>query len=160
MPLSVREVCMSLMSPLGRRMALWAVVGCLAGSSSTYFAAEMRRPHLWLARAAIGPEMPSAGHTFALDAGLMLKFVKPERTADFEATMAKVGEALAGSPRPERRAQAAGWRVFKAGERAMNGSVVYVFVIEPTGQGRRLRGVKNPCRSLPGRSGFALSTLH
>jgi hypothetical protein len=65
----------------------------------------------------------------------MLKFVRPERAADFEATIERLREALDISPTPRRREQALGWRVFRASERATNGDLVYVFLIEPAVRG-------------------------
>src|SRR5438876_104214 len=68
---------------------------------------------------------------FASDAGLVLNFIKPDKTTDFEAVMAKLKEALQKSPKPERKQQAASWKVFKSPEPAQNGNVLYVFVIAP-----------------------------
>ena len=61
----------------------------------------------------------------------MLKFIRADKTADFEATVNKLQEALARSRNPERRQQAQSWRVFKAIEPATNGDAVYVFEIDP-----------------------------
>lgn len=72
---------------------------------------------------------------FASDAGLVLNFVKPDKAADFEAVMGKLREALLKSDKPERRQQAASWKVLKALEPAANGSVLYVFVIDPVVKG-------------------------
>ena len=72
---------------------------------------------------------------FASDAGLVLNFIKPEKTADFEAVMTKLKEALQKSPKPERKQQAASWKVFKSPEPAQNGNVLYVFVIDPAVKG-------------------------
>ena len=72
---------------------------------------------------------------FASDAGLVLNFIKPDKTADFEAVMTKLKEALQKSPKPERKQQAASWKVFKSAEPAQNGNVLYVFVIDPTVKG-------------------------
>jgi hypothetical protein len=72
---------------------------------------------------------------FASDAGMVLNFVKADKTADFEAVMAKLKEALQKSTKPERKQQAAGWRVFKAQEPAQGGNVLYVFVIDPSVKG-------------------------
>jgi len=72
---------------------------------------------------------------FASDAGLVLNFIKPDKTADFEAVMAKLKEALQKSPKPERKQQAASWKVFKSPEPAQNGNVLYVFVIDPSVKG-------------------------
>src|SRR5207247_2831752 len=71
---------------------------------------------------------------FASDAGLVLNFIKPDKTADFEAVMAKLKEALQKSPKPERKQQAASWKVFKSPEPAA-GNVLYVFVIDPSVKG-------------------------
>jgi hypothetical protein len=62
---------------------------------------------------------------------VILNFVKADKTADFEMAMGKVKEALAKSEKPERKAQAAGWKVFKAAEAGPGGAVIYVFVMAP-----------------------------
>jgi len=72
---------------------------------------------------------------FGSDAGLVLNCVKPDKTTDFEAVMAKLREALQRSEKPERKRQAAGWKVFRALEPGANGSVLYVFVIDPAARG-------------------------
>ncbi len=61
----------------------------------------------------------------------MLNFIKPDKTADFEAIVAKLKEALRRSNKPERAQQAASWKVFRAAEPAAGGAVLYVFVIDP-----------------------------
>jgi len=65
----------------------------------------------------------------------VLNFIKPDRTADFEAVIAKLREALQKSPKPERRQQAASWKVFKSPEATTGGSVLYVFVMDPAVKG-------------------------
>jgi hypothetical protein len=72
---------------------------------------------------------------FASDGGLVLNFVKPDKTADFEAVIAKLKEALQKSTKPERKQQAASWKVFKSPEPAAGGNVLYVFVIDPSVKG-------------------------
>jgi hypothetical protein len=74
---------------------------------------------------------PPAKRVFGSDAGMVLNFIKADKTADFEAVMAKLKEALNKSDKPERKAQAASWKVFKAAEPGANGSVLYVFFIDP-----------------------------
>jgi len=69
--------------------------------------------------------------TFSSDAGLMLFFVRPDKTVDFETVLARVKDALLTSESPDRRALAAGWRVFKAREIGPGASVIYVSVINP-----------------------------
>lgn len=74
-------------------------------------------------------------HVLGSDAGIVLNFIKPDKTADFEAVVAKVREALQASDKPERKRQAASWKVFRAIEPGANGSVLYVFVIDPAVKG-------------------------
>lgn len=72
---------------------------------------------------------------FPGDAGVILNFVKADKTADFEMVLGKAKEALAKSEKPERKQQAAGWKVFKATEAGPGGAAIYVFVIDPTVKG-------------------------
>jgi hypothetical protein len=65
----------------------------------------------------------------------MVKFIKPEKAADFEATVARLEEALERSNNPQRRLQGASWKVFRALEPATNGDAVYVFEIDPAIKG-------------------------
>jgi hypothetical protein len=78
---------------------------------------------------------PSPTRVFGSDAGLVLNFIKPDKTADFEAVMAKLKEALQKSDKPERKRQAASWKVFRAVEPGGNGSVLYLFTIDPAVKG-------------------------
>src|SRR4029450_6576884 len=76
----------------------------------------------------------SNARLFPNDAGMVLNFIKPDKTADFEAVMAKVKEALQKSEKPERKQQAAGWKVFKSADPA-GANILYVFVIDPAVKG-------------------------
>jgi hypothetical protein len=78
---------------------------------------------------------PSTKRVFGSDAGIVLNFIKPDKTADFEAVMSKLKEALRKSNKPERKQQAASWKVFRAVEPAGNGSVLYLFTIDPAVKG-------------------------
>jgi hypothetical protein len=80
------------------------------------------------------PAAPAA-RVFASDAGMVLNFIKPDKTADFESVMAKLKEALQKSPKPERKEQANSWKVFKSPEPAQGGNILYVFVIDPAVKG-------------------------
>jgi hypothetical protein len=71
---------------------------------------------------------------FSTDAGMMVKFVRPDRAADFEATVARLKQALKLAATSDQRRQAAGWRVFRARQRATNGDLVYVFFLDPVVQ--------------------------
>jgi hypothetical protein len=72
---------------------------------------------------------------FGSDAGLVLNFIKPDKAADFEAVVAKLKEALQKSEKPERKRQAATWKVFRAVEPGANGAILYVFDIDPAVHG-------------------------
>lgn len=72
---------------------------------------------------------------FASDAGMVLNFIKADKTADFEAVVAKLKEALQKSEKPERKQQAASWKVFKSPEPAAGGNALYVFIIDPSVKG-------------------------
>ena len=76
-----------------------------------------------------------AQRVFASDGGLVLNFVKPDKTADFEAVIAKLKEALQKSDKPERKQQAASWKVFKAAEPGPNMSAIYVSFMYPAVKG-------------------------
>jgi hypothetical protein len=57
--------------------------------------------------------------------------IKPDRTADFERIMARLREGLLKSEKPERRQQAAGWRVMKIDKAMPDGNIAYVHLIHP-----------------------------
>jgi hypothetical protein len=57
--------------------------------------------------------------------------IKPDKTADFEKVLARVHDALQKSDKPERKQQAAGWRVMKVNEPLPDGSIAYVHIIRP-----------------------------
>ena len=100
----------------------WMALGLVIGVWSTAMA---QAPPAQQAQAA-----PTV-RVFASGAGMVLNFIKPDKTADFEAVMAKLKEALQKSAKPERKQQAATWKVFKSPEPAQGGNVLYVFIIDP-----------------------------
>ena len=108
-----------------RRIALGLVVGVL--SATTVFAQAPPAP----AQAATPV---SNARLFAADAGMVLNFIKPDKTADFESVMARLKEAMQKSEKPERKQQAAGWKVFKSADPA-GANVLYVFIIDPSVKG-------------------------
>jgi len=83
------------------------------------------------AQAAAAP----APRVFASDAGMVLNFIKADKTADFETVIGKLKEALQKSEKPERKQQAASWKVFKSPDPAQGGNVLYVFIIDPSVKG-------------------------
>jgi hypothetical protein len=113
----------------GRRLgiiALGLTVGLLSASSS-YAQAPAAAP--------AGQAQPvSNPRLFPGDAAMVLNFIKPDKTADFEMVIEKLKEAMAKSEKPERKQQAAGWKVFKSPDPA-GANVLYVFIIDPALKG-------------------------
>src|SRR3954464_4409974 len=112
------------------RIALGCVVGML--SAAPVFA---QQPPPAAAAPAQQPAAQANPFVFPGDGGVVLNFVKQDKTADFEMIMGKVKEALAKSDKPERKQQATGWKIFKASEPGPNGAVIYAFVIDPVVKG-------------------------
>jgi hypothetical protein len=61
--------------------------------------------------------------------------IKPDKTAAFEEIMTKVRDALLKSEKPERKQQAAGWKVVKSPTAMKDGNVIYMHVINPVVKG-------------------------
>jgi hypothetical protein len=78
------------------------------------------------------PEKPV--FTLNCDAAIITMLIKPDKTSDFELVLDKLKAALQQSDKPERRAQAAGWRVFKSAQTAQ-GNAVYIMRIDPVVKG-------------------------
>src|SRR4051812_11584367 len=104
-------------------IALGLVIGVLSAG-----AAHAQQP-------AAAAQAATTTRVFASDAGMVLNFIKADKTADFEAVMAKLKEAMQKSDKPERKQQAMGWRIFKSPDPAAGGNVLYVFVIDPNVKG-------------------------
>jgi hypothetical protein len=115
-----------------RRIVFGFVVGSLSATTAFAQAAPPAQPPA--APAAAAQAAPTA-RTFASDGGMVLNFIKPDKTADFEAVIAKLKEALSKSAKPERKQQAASWKVFKSPDPAAGGNVLYVFIIDPSVKG-------------------------
>lgn len=107
-------------------IALGLVVGVL--SAGTVQAAQP-------APAAQAEAPKSSPFMFAGDGAMVLNYIKADKTADFEEVVGKIKESLAKSEKPERKAQAAGWKVFKAAEPGPGGSVLYVWIVDPVAKG-------------------------
>ena len=114
------------------RIALGLIVATL--SAAPVFAQAPAPPAQPPAPAQPAAAAPSP-FVFNSDGGVILNFVKADKTADFEMALGKLKEALAKSEKPERKAQAAGWKVFKATEPGPSGAVIYVFFMDPVAKG-------------------------
>ena len=69
--------------------------------------------------------------TFDGDTAILTIAIKPDKTAAFEQIMADVRAALMKSEKPERKQQAAGWKVVKGSAPMKDGNIVYMHVIDP-----------------------------
>ncbi len=86
---------------------------------------------------------------FSSDAAMLTFYIKADKAADFEKVMAKLHDALANSDKPERKQQAAGWKLYKAADPGPNGTVIYINFIVADPEGRRLHDLEDPRRGLP-----------
>ena len=85
---------------------------------------------------AFAQEPPKPALAFDGDAGMMLLYVKAEKTADFDAMMEKLKEAFGKIDSPEVKQQAASLKVFKAPNGpAPPGAVLYVMLADPSVKG-------------------------
>jgi hypothetical protein len=107
----------------------WIAVGLVAGVlTAGTVRAEQPAP------AAQG-ETKASPFAFAGDGALVLNYIKADQTAAFEEVVAKLKEALEKSEKPERKAMASGWKIFKAAEPGPGGSVLYVWIVDPVAKG-------------------------
>jgi hypothetical protein len=77
------------------------------------------------------PPVPLGARVFTGKSGLIFNTVRPDRVVDFETVMGYLQAAFEKSTDARVQEQAKGWRVLKATEPGPNGSVLYVFVIDP-----------------------------
>ncbi len=88
--------------------------------------------------AAPAPEPPlvqERPRVFTANTGALLYFVSPGGETAFEETLSRAAEALAASESEERRAQAEGWRTYKAEEPLADGVLLYVSWLDPVVRG-------------------------
>lgn len=83
------------------------------------------------AAAQTAPPAAPAARTFTAPVGLLFNTVRPEKVADFERVIGFLQAALEKSSDAKDRAQAQGWRIFRAAEPGPGNTVLYVFVLDP-----------------------------
>ena len=108
--------CAPAIGSRSRWKALGLMVAVLAAAPSRAMAQQAAAP---------------AKQTFNDGAGMVLNFVKSDKTADFEEVMNKVKEALQKSDKPERKQQAASWKLYKSPDPGGPNQVIYVYVVDP-----------------------------
>ena len=77
------------------------------------------------------PAAAPNARTFNGGAGVIIYTIKAASVADFEGVLNKTKEALMKSEKPERKQQAASWRVYKSDTPGKDGNVTYVMLIDP-----------------------------
>jgi hypothetical protein len=108
-----------------RLAVLVLAVACVLGVASFSFAqAAPAAP----AQAA-APAKPAIA--FQNDAGVIIFFVKPDKTADFEDLMTKLKDGLAKMEGPEAKQMGAGMKLFKSPVAAGAASANYVLIADP-----------------------------
>ena len=91
---------------------------------------------LTLAGAAVASAQEPAKPVLTLegDATVVIVLIKPDKTADFEAVLAKYKEALSKSDKPARKEQLAGLKIYKS-PTAMGGNTAYILSVDPVVKG-------------------------
>jgi hypothetical protein len=113
---------------LTRFSLVLAVAFVLLGVSFSYAQAAQAAPTPAPQQAA-APEKPAL--SFSNDAGLIIFYIKPDKTADFEGLMTKLKEGMAKMEAPEVKQQAASMKLFKAPVAAGATVAIYVLLADP-----------------------------
>ena len=90
----------------------------------------------------------SQGYSFPSGAGMLFFYVRPDKTAEFDAVVARLNEALDTVQDAARKAQASGWRMFRSSEVARD-AVIYVFFFDPAPASADYDPVKLLAEALP-----------
>jgi hypothetical protein len=119
----------SLVRPALVRRPGWIALGIVVGVLASSVGQGAQAAPAAQAEPAKNPFM------FMSDGSLLINYVKPDKAADFEMVMGKVKEALAKSDKPERKAQAEGWKVFKTDLPGPAGAITYFAIVDPVIKG-------------------------
>jgi hypothetical protein len=109
------------------RFSLVLAVAFVLGGVSLSFAQAAPTPAPQQQAAA--PEKPAL--SFSNDAGLIIFYIKPDKTADFEGLMTKLKDGMAKMEAPEVKQQAASMKLFKAPVAAGATVAIYLLVADP-----------------------------
>jgi hypothetical protein len=115
-----------------RRLALAGVVLAVAfvlGSVSTTLAQAAPPAQPPAAAQAAAPAKPAI--SFQNDAGLIIVYIKPDKTADFEDLMNKLKEGLSKMDAPEAKQQSASLKLFKSPLAAGATVAAYFIIADP-----------------------------
>ena len=91
---------------------------------------------LTLAAAGVASAQEPAKPVLTLDgdSAVLIVLIKPDKTADFEAVVAKYKDAFAKSDNAKRKEQLAGLKFFKS-PTAMGGNTAYIVIADPVVKG-------------------------
>jgi hypothetical protein len=110
-------------------IALIVLLALAQSASSTPPAPQTAAPQPAAPAAPTATDVDPARLVFPVDtAGLVLIAVKPDRTADYEALIRALHDALATGGAAARRI-GEGWRVFKSADADAKGNALYVHVV-------------------------------
>ncbi len=110
---------------------IWAVALIAIACGVPRLGAQTPAQSASAAQGASDEHKKTQGLSFDGDVALWTVAIKPDKTADFEQVLAKVRDALEKSANPQRKQQAAGWRVMKIAKPLPNGNIAYVHIISP-----------------------------
>jgi hypothetical protein len=91
---------------------------------------------------------PAQDYRFNSGAGMLFFYVKPDKTAEFEAIVARIADVLEKSEDPIRKQQATTFKVLKSVE-SQASSAIYVFLVEPAIAGADYDPIKILGEALP-----------
>jgi hypothetical protein len=77
------------------------------------------------------PPIDPATTMFASNAGMIVVTVKPDKTADYEAVIVALQDALSKAVDEPTRLLASGWRVFKASDLDAKSNAIYIHLLDP-----------------------------
>ncbi|MDP1571798.1 MAG: hypothetical protein Q8L86_17515 [Vicinamibacterales bacterium] len=117
--------------PTRPRWLPWALSGAIVAAAPLWPQAALAQPPVPPVTETARLSEDPAVVQFETEVGLLLVPVAAATTADYEAMIRALQAALAASPDPARRTQAAGWRVYKASEPDAKGQALYVHLISP-----------------------------
>ena len=94
---------------------------------------------------------PAQPDQFTFDANSMMLYFTIVETAatDFEVFMGKAKEAFNKSDKPERKAQAASWKALIKVDQPQNGTLTYIWILDPVVKGVSYDLGKAMAESLP-----------
>ena len=104
---------------VGTAIIVALVVGALLGTSFATRSEAMAQPVL----------------NFSGGSALMMNYIAPGKTADFERVMRAYGAALSGSDNAQYNQMANGLKIFRAAEPGQNNTVLYMWFVDPVVSG-------------------------